>query len=800
MTEREYSDDQILHERRMARLGSDRYRARINKARQLGKESSAGAGKQLLRSSVRVMTKALQKHRKVRSRSRPKKLMGRMSSQLLAALTCQVVLDELSRPRGYTSLCVSIGRRIDEERMMRQLREGCPSQWKRLRSKYTSYNTFRDKARRKAGDLELYERWSTRDRSALGMFLLEIFLETTGLCEVQVHSHYGKKSKRIVTIKAEALEWLERSHEAHEAVEPYYLPMLSPPADWTDVEDGGYYTGLVTRRPLVKTSPEMLQRVGRHDMPEVYRSVNRLQSVPWTINEDVLEVVQYFWDTTGGEPFAGLPGREDAPLPPRLPDDASDEEKLQRRRERAGVRQYNVGQRSQRLQVMRMLRMGHEYVGKRLWFPLMMDFRGRTYPIPYFVQPQGTDLARGLLLFSDGAALRSEEAENALAIHGANLYGKDKLPLTERVQWAWENDALIRSVGDDPIDGRPFWEAADDPWQFLAWCIEWAHWRDDPNYVSHLPCHADGTNNGLQLYSLLLRDPAGAKATNCMPGDRPEDIYQDVADAAFAMLHEPRSSPEDQHLASRWLEFLGPQGLPRSSTKRAVMTMPYGVTAFSMRQYIEDWLREEEKRRGQERFFGPREHWDALSFLCSTISRAIDVTVYGARDCMDWLRECAGLFVEEDRPVKWVAPNGFLALQTYQKMTSRQVRTIVGDRIAYLTYKEARKELDRRRMVNGLPPNFIHSLDAAVLSRTVTRMPEGAPMSTVHDSYGTLAAHYGTMQRQLRQAVVDIFSADLLEDLRTQFASQLRRSTIPEPPERGDFDVQEVASSEYFFS
>lgn len=52
----------------------------------------------------------------------------------------------------------------------------------------------------------------------------------------------------------------------------------------------------------------------------------------------------------------------------------------------------------------------------------------------------------------------------------------------------------------------------DDPWQFLAACIEFTNALrsgDPENYISHLPIHQDGTCNGLQHYSALGRDTLG---------------------------------------------------------------------------------------------------------------------------------------------------------------------------------------------------------------------------------------------------------------------------------------------------
>jgi DNA-directed RNA polymerase len=71
--------------------------------------------------------------------------------------------------------------------------------------------------------------------------------------------------------------------------------------------------------------------------------------------------------------------------------------------------------------------------------------------------------------------------------------------------------------------------------------------------VSGLPVAQDGSCNGLQHFSALLRDEIGGKAVNLIPGDVPEDVYQRIADKVLSKLEErcayswfaPRGSRQD---------------------------------------------------------------------------------------------------------------------------------------------------------------------------------------------------------------------------------------------------------------
>ena len=101
----------------------------------------------------------------------------------------------------------------------------------------------------------------------------------------------------------------------------------------------------------------------------------------------------------------------------------------------------------------------------------------------------------------------------------------------------------------------------------------------------------DGTCNGLQIFSLLLRDEIGGVGVNLVPTEQPQDIYQRVADETTSELRrilETSPASEEGVWAERWLQ----SGVDRKLCKRPVMTLPYGVTRFSVRSFVYDIVRE----------------------------------------------------------------------------------------------------------------------------------------------------------------------------------------------------------------
>ena len=114
------------------------------------------------------------------------------------------------------------------------------------------------------------------------------------------------------------------------------------------------------------------------------------------------------------------------------------------------------------------------------------------------------------------------------------VFGEDKCSMDARLDWVEENEARILQVGDDPLSDL-WWQHADKPFQFLAFCLEYtAFQREGWGYVSHLPIALDGSCNGLQHFSAMVRDKEGGEAVNLVPADEPADVYQLVADRTMA--------------------------------------------------------------------------------------------------------------------------------------------------------------------------------------------------------------------------------------------------------------------------
>tara|TARA_R100000482_G_scaffold29413_1_gene9347 strand:- start:7243 stop:8532 length:1290 start_codon:yes stop_codon:yes gene_type:complete len=425
------------------------------------------------------------------------------------------------------------------------------------------------------------------------------------------------------------------------------------------------------------------------------------------------------------------------------------------------------------------------------------DFRGRKYPVESFLSPQNADYSKALLEFSRPATILNDEDAKWLAIHGANVFGVDKVSLEDREMWAYINIENAVNVYNNPYECK-WWQEADKPWQALAWCKEWAEYNEvrlrgfgEP-YETHLPCASDGSCNGLQHLSAMLRDSEGGKAVNLTPSNEPRDIYADVANKTISLLEK-----ENTTIAKELLKI----GVCRKLTKRSVMIVPYSGTRHACREYIMEAL--EEKCKGNnpwnDDFFEPS------FYLSGFVWQAISEVIVSAFSAMNYIKEIAKLYVDSGKIFSWVTPTNLLVRQDYKENKKRKVKSHISGSIIQLTYNEEQVDtIDRRKVLSGASPNFVHSLDASALTFTVHEcIKDGIiDFAMVHDSYATHSPNMPKLNKRLREAFVKMYQEhDVLENLFTKAVAELPDGTdVPRPPEKGDLDLNDVLKSDYFFA
>jgi len=809
---------QIEVEQRMYVGGIERARASIEQREEKGEAALNPYAATIYRDFVQPLSDQIEQDRIPKGPGRFAAHIGLLraiDAGTLAYLAIRVTLNKLME-RGATvrSLAYHVGATIHQELVLEKFAEQSPDlyhvltrDFARRRTKSTRHRLTVFKRQAKEQGVEVPE-WGVGHRDTVGLYLLHR-MQGIGLIHMDSMSFDtadGRKGKRTspdVYIMPDVMDSIDNIKGIFEVSRPLYGPCVEPPLDWTRFDFGGFHTDQMRRRSryIVKAPAACRELFQDRPIPRVLQAVNALQRTAWAVNGQVLDAIVAC--SRAGLEFGELVAEvspNPKPLKPEWLDQdpgkgaRTEAQEVSLREWKRDMAEWYTQQKLRGVMwgryrsAMQTAQAFRDYPA--IHFVYFLDSRGRAYPLTYGISPQGSDIQKALLRFAEGKPLHDKPAEEWFLINGANRWGFDKAPLAERAQWARDRQAQIVAMADDPVNNAE-WRDADKPLQFLAWAFEFRDWvRNPQEFVSHLAVGLDGSCNGLQHFSAMLRDTAGGEATNLRALPVMQDIYMRVALATMKRLKEDKSGDP---LVAQWIEH----GLTRSVLKRAVMTTPYGVTKQSATKYIvEDYL-------NPKGVFPKEDRAKAARVLMGHAWEAIGDVVTKSREAMNWLHKAAKDIVkaqgeEAEGVISWVTPSGFIASQAYYDVDSHQIDCkLFGDiRIDIKVMSEGNSSSSTRH-ASGLAPNFVHSMDAAhmhIVAASAATLGIDA-LSMVHDDFGTHAADTQNFFRLIRMVFVDMYKE---HDPIMAFHEKYPETAYPPP--KGDLDIEEVLWSDFFFS
>jgi DNA-directed RNA polymerase len=539
-----------------------------------------------------------------------------------------------------------------------------------------------------------------------------------------------------------------------------------------------------------------MQRLKQENPEAVFEAVNAIQSTAWRIRKPVLSLLKRMQAERNnlGLPLSSMPPQKDVEIGEDLPG-----------YQKKALKQKNQEIGNLRAMVALNIQTAEEFADfEEIFIPHHLDSRGRVYPLPA-INPQGADYIKGLLEFAEGKRI-GEEGIQWLKIHTANLFGVDKVPFEDRIAWVNANLSELVASADDPFECR-FWTKADKPIQAYAACLELRGVLfHGPDFVSRMAIALDGSCSGLQHLGAAFRCSVTAKAVNLLPGEKPNDIYQDVADKVQAAL-EAETDDGAKVLAGEWLRFTGGK-ITRKITKRSVMTFPYGSKAPGFTQQLIDDILKPALQADPEGFpFGNMRL--AAQYLAGKIERAVSATVLKAAEAMEWMQAAAATVAAAGTPIQWTTPLGFPVVQDYRVAKSRQIDSVIFGKRLQTRIEEETDQIDSRKMQNAISPNVVHSLDSSHLLLTVLRAREEGidAFALIHDSFGTHPSETPRFFQIIREAFVEMYEGPVFENLETEFRAQVdekaakaKKKSIPELPTSGAFDLSLVEDSPFAFA
>lgn len=169
--------------------------------------------------------------------------------------------------------------------------------------------------------------------------------------------------------------------------------------------------------------------------------------------------------------------------------------------------------------------------------------------------------------------------------------------------------------------------------------------------------------------------------------------------------------------------------------------------------------------------------------------------------------EHAGSVAEsEERFLSWEVPiTKFPVIQNYTSGKVRKIWVCLGlpignkgstkhypNELQIMVSFPEEPQFAKGKQSQGASPNIIHSLDAAHLMMTVCKAD--FPVTTIHDSFGCLAADMPKLFTLLRETFLELYSTDPLKSIFKDISEDL------DQVEKGNLDIRSVLDSEYCFS
>ena len=818
---------QILREQRMFDQGRERY---LNRQEGSMKPSTQNNPHRLITDALpkvaEGLTAAIESEQESKGRGRKYAWyydIKNLDVDLLAYIGLNTCMDSVSVNGTLTSTLTKIGKRVELEIWAAGLQEHDKKLASRIEQKVTkdhNAEVYRIKAAKIIAKKAGYDAsaWTEERRTKVAVPIMNAVLEHSGVFEVWEQER-AKRTIRRVGLTLEASTRLAEMDFHCSWQEPILAPLIVPPRPWSAHNTGCYLDPVTASMvPLVRGASDEQVNVIKHQfkkgIPLYVEAVNAIQATPLSINTYVLDAVQWCWQES--KSFKKFPRREslDHMKKPENWDDMDQYERKGWSLEAREVREKNREIDGSRATMMQDLMTASELATfEEFYLGWNFDKRGRAYPVSHFSYHRD-DHIKALFNLKRGRKM-DESAVNWLAVHVANTGDFDKIskqPLDSRIAWVEENLWNLYRVGRDIEGSFEYWSSADKPFQFLAACHELANYIDDPEYACALPPQLDGTNSGVQHYSAASLNHSDGVMVNLVPSDKPQDIYQSVADNVVCKLNE---SKDDK--AKLWLDY----GVYRSTVKRNTMTYGYSSGKFGFaEQLYEDIMRPLQddvmRKTLKQHPFGKtaREQKQACMFLAMLNYDAVQSVINSAAQGMAFFQNVTGALAHENKAVHFETPVGFPMIQQYHQWDIKKIKIYLYDRDAKVLHRtqislrtKPSKKVDKRKSKAAVSPNVIHSMDSAHLLATVLLAKDNGVRDffMIHDSFGTIPADTDAMYQSVRMTFIDIYKDwCLYESFWKQATSRLSYSGLKrlekKIPDKGKLDIDKVMESEYCFS
>lgn len=543
---------------------------------------------------------------------------------------------------------------------------------------------------------------------------------------------------------------------------PKRIPMLVPPKPYTNKWLGGYLLNdEITTDSLIKNSRKNKELTTIRNDNVIYNLVNNISSVGYKINKEVLEFILYYNHDYFNDEIIDIKY-----IHPLL----KKKSKLTRR-EKTELDSF-LSKKELQENILGLASVFSELPS--FYIPVNLDFRGRLYCIPEFLNYQSTELAKALLLFSKAEKIDKNDTMsiNYLKLFGATSFGLDKKSAKDRLDWV---DSNIKNIID--FRNGELIKKAENKFLFLAFCFEYNRWliclenNDISEFETSLPIQLDATCNGFQHLSLLSLDSNLALELNLNESswnDKPKDFYSFLVSSLMdhfktELDNNKDLSVEKQEGYQRLIDF----NLKRFIIKKSIMTIPYNVTSFQLINYIKENFERIDKSEWFS-IIGDKKlklKNSDFSLLGNGLREVLDYKFPKLNLLLTYLEGLVKVCTLLQIPVLWTLPSGLEVKQSYVMEDEIRIKPFYYHKNTFVLKVVNKSKFNDEKQIRAFMPNLVHSLDAASLALLLDFYFEGRRngqknIFTVHDCFGVTANNISNLMDILKLTYVKIYSED----------------------------------------
>lgn len=724
-------------------------------------------------------------------------------------LTLTKVIRYTNRP-SLQALQVSIGKAVYVECEDARVRYNDPVKFQRLLTKHQNKPVWKlhqslDKLREELDPLWFQPTGMNDDIiNSIGAFIMDILISTdvmlngslVYLFEIDTLDRQSSTKKPMYSIRFSdrVANILEDLVEEVVWSKPLFRPMIVPPLFYQSVTDSAY---LKLDRPMIvkKSHPRLTEKLqqkwdGNTNVTRLLSSVNYLGQMEWRICDGMLPVVEDYLGTG----LCGFPlvDPDQMVLPDEPVTDNEDHWKIYRSRVAKEYKKFK-NNKGKAQELVYAYHVAQQFsVLDKFYYPHHVDWRMRTYPISYPIQPQGSDIIKSLLEFYEPKAIG--DGVRFLKRNLASYMGKDKDIFEVQEKWVDDNSSKIIECAEDYSDTL-FWHEADKPMMFLRAAREYHGYTDQgADYQSHLPITIDATCSVLQHMSALTKDEKTAKLVNLIPNqNKYYDAYEVIRVGVENELKD-QACPTATLLSGQ---------VTRSMVKHPVMTSVYASTPVGQVRQIEDALNKlDDKLPVGQLYLKGFDNHEAAQYLMPIIRKLNQEHFPGVFAYMEWLKSVVDVFKLADVE-PWLMTAFGLEIPLFShKFHKKRVKNRYADTTIFLTLQSETVNMDKFKTKNGISANTVHAIDSTHCHMIVNRCAEeGMAVTVVHDSFGCHADDMNKLRSIIWDTFCEIYENYSMLVQYEYFKDQLPakyQGRLSKPPEEGDWTFSRDNMPKYF--